>query len=162
MRSCWPYSSFRVCVERGFYPSDWIGPDDGGDDRGERATESNKAPFGVLPTGGAVKLVGRQSASHPTRPCPVRYSLHFDRLLSESCHTTIGQRQPIPSVLHGAIERVVPQRRSSLDQGGPGQGTSPHSSVVVTRHAADPTFAKSAPAVIPCQQTRPHAAKCQS
>jgi putative transposase len=33
----WPYSSFRACVARGLYPSDWIGPDDGGDDRGERA-----------------------------------------------------------------------------------------------------------------------------
>jgi putative transposase len=33
----WPYSSFHACVARGLYPSHWIGSDDGGDDRGERA-----------------------------------------------------------------------------------------------------------------------------
>ena len=33
----WPYSTFRACVARGLYTSDWIGLDDLGDNRGERA-----------------------------------------------------------------------------------------------------------------------------
>jgi putative transposase len=33
----WPHSSFRACVARGLYPSSWLGPDDGGAERGERA-----------------------------------------------------------------------------------------------------------------------------
>jgi putative transposase len=32
-----PYASFHACVARGLYPSDWIGSDDGRDNRGERA-----------------------------------------------------------------------------------------------------------------------------
>jgi putative transposase len=32
----WPYSSFRACVDKGFYPADWLGSDDGGAERGER------------------------------------------------------------------------------------------------------------------------------
>jgi putative transposase len=32
----WPYSSFRTCVARGLYPSDWLGSDDGDADHGER------------------------------------------------------------------------------------------------------------------------------
>jgi len=31
----WPFSSFRRCVARGFYPEDWIGPDPKGDNWGE-------------------------------------------------------------------------------------------------------------------------------
>jgi putative transposase len=33
----WPYSSFRARVAEGLYSPDWIGPDDGGADRGERS-----------------------------------------------------------------------------------------------------------------------------
>jgi len=32
----WPYSSFRACSARGFYPSGWVGCDDGLGDRGEQ------------------------------------------------------------------------------------------------------------------------------
>jgi len=28
--SAWPYSSFRRCVQRGLYPSAWVGEQDGG------------------------------------------------------------------------------------------------------------------------------------
>jgi putative transposase len=35
----WPYSSFRACVAKGLYPADWLGSDDGGGERGERAAE---------------------------------------------------------------------------------------------------------------------------
>ncbi len=33
----WPYSSFRACVARGLYPSDWAGSDDNGGNHGERS-----------------------------------------------------------------------------------------------------------------------------